>query len=97
VGHRARCRTCGAVFDIAAKPFGLPTEDDILRWLRETEDYDETAEERLEPLVGSPPMPQADQETPDGSGAMAAVIGFRAEAAADLTRPRNIPPRAKSA
>ncbi len=41
-GHRARCRTCGRVFSVAGKTSGPPTEDDILRWLQEAEERDDT-------------------------------------------------------
>ena len=45
LGHNARCRACGKTFRVGenSRP---PTEDDIIRWLREVEDQDEAAIER---------------------------------------------------
>ncbi len=43
VGHHVRCRACGTRFRVAETLSGPPTDDDILRWLREAEERDEAA------------------------------------------------------
>ncbi len=47
-GHRARCLICGKTFRLAESILPPPTEDDIVNWLREPEDKDEAAAERIQ-------------------------------------------------
>jgi hypothetical protein len=46
MGHHAKCRSCGKTFRVEESVLRPPTEDDIVRWLREAEDQDEAAIER---------------------------------------------------
>lgn len=41
LGHRARCTACASVFQIVERLRLPPSEDDILRWLREAEEHDD--------------------------------------------------------
>ncbi len=46
IGRHAKCRACGKTFRIGKRVSRAPTEDDIIRWLREAEDQDEAVIER---------------------------------------------------
>lgn len=48
LGRQARCRACGTTFRVGERVPHPPTEDDVIRWLREAEDDDEAAIERRE-------------------------------------------------
>lgn len=53
-GHHAQCRACGVTFRVVEKVSHPPTEDDILRWLREADEKDDAAVERWEDKAGEP-------------------------------------------
>jgi len=51
LGHHARCPACGRTFRVGERPRPVshpPTEDDILRWLREADEPDDFAEEQAQ-------------------------------------------------
>ncbi len=63
-GRHAKCRACGRTFRIRKRVWHAPTEDDIIRWLREADDEEEAAMERPQAtpddsLAGSAPEPDA--------------------------------------
>ncbi len=56
-GHHARCRACGATFRVVEKLLQPPTEDDILRWLRDAEEHSEEHVEGHEEVAADETQP----------------------------------------
>jgi len=84
IGHHARCPACGKTFRVGERPRPVshpPTEDDILRWLREADDSDDFAEEQSQDVaedsaagvaqVAAPPSPPDPGELPASRAARA--------------------------
>lgn len=61
VGHRAKCPKCDSTFRVAAPKPKLPTEDDILRWLNESDEDESTPQPRRWEM---PSTPSTEQEPP---------------------------------
>ncbi len=87
LGRHARCRRCGGSFRVAETFAGPPTEDDILRWLREAEESDEAAVDAADAAAENPdgsdvgvPLPQMGLEQ-SRKIELSASLAMRAESA----------------
>jgi hypothetical protein len=89
VGHHARCRSCGTTFRVAERLGSPPTEDDILRWLREAEEQEESS------LSGSWPTGEIDSNDHPVTAPDRITSGARPQTPdrAEAVPPASLPPR----
>lgn len=104
IGHKARCAACGVVFRVAERLNHPPTDDDILRWLREAEEVEDAMADatddaadrprRTEPAI--PAAPDTDDEA-DESGEYGRVIPMPGRVPSRIEAPHGSAPQAKTA